>query len=138
MKNKNAVMIRYTGCDARRTYLLQRGDFAYWTGSGWSKILDNAKVFRNHRAAGVACAAIRYQQYKNKPIRTFRVELNITLVADDVASIRQEALVKYVSEALRLEVENSIHGDGPVKGSFVEARLNILSLEETKPRRTLF
>ena len=64
--------------------------------------------------------------------------MSFTLAADDVGSISQEAIRRYIAEAFRLEVENSVFGDGPVEGSFVEARLNLLTLEETKPRRKVF
>ncbi len=137
-KNQNAVMLRYVGADHARRFLLQRGDFAYWTGSDWSKIRDNAKIFSNYRAAATACSAIQYKQYKGKAIRTFKAEVSFTLAADEVGSISKEAMRRYIAEALRLDVENSVFGDGPVEGSFVEARLNLLTLEETKPRRKVF
>lgn len=138
MKNKDAVMIRYIGTDAARRFLLQRGDYQYWTGEGWSKILDCAKIFYDHRAAQRACGAIQYQQYRGKPLRTFKIEMAITLVADDVEAITEEALARYIAEALRIDIENSVHGDGPVAGSFVQARLKLKTLEETRRHRREF
>ena len=59
MKNKNAIMVRYTGSDWHRTYRLQRGDFKYWTcDGGWSHILDMAKVFHDYTTAGTTAAAL--------------------------------------------------------------------------------
>jgi hypothetical protein len=139
VKNQAAVMIRYIGADHARRYVLQRGDYKFWTGhGGWSKILDCAKVFYDHGAAQKACAAIQYRQYEGKPLRTFKIELAVTLVADDVADISRESLVKYIAEALRIDVENSVYGDGPVEGSFVQARLRLETLEETRRHRRNF
>lgn len=139
MKNKAAIMIRYIGTDTARRFILQRGDYKFWTGhGGWSKILDCAKVFYDHGAAQKACAAIQYRQYEGKEVRTFKVEMAITLVADAVETITQEALVKYIAEALRIDMENSVYGDGPVDGSFVQARLRLKTLEETRRHRRKF
>lgn len=138
MKNETAIMVRYIGADHARRYLLQRGDFKFWTGDGWDRILDKAKIFYSHDTAGTTAAALQYQQYKGKPIRTFKIEVGITLAADEVENISQEALVRYISAALRIEIENSTCGDGPVDGSFVQARLRVKSLEETKPHRKVF
>jgi len=40
MKNKAAaVMIRYIGTDTARRFILQRGDYKFWTDhGGWSKV----------------------------------------------------------------------------------------------------
>lgn len=138
MKNKSSLTIRYIGSDAARRYVLQRGDFMFWTGDGFSRILDKAKVFRDHDSAATAVTALQYQQFKGKPVREFRMELSIVLAADEVEEISQEALAKWIAAAFRLDVSNSDYGDGPVEGSFVQGRLLIRSLEETVPRRNRF
>jgi hypothetical protein len=135
MKNSDTLMVRYTGTDENRRFVIQRGDFSYWTGEKWSKILDNAKVFNDHKSAQTTCSALQYQRYKGKPIRTFKVEVSLTLAADDVANITPQQLAEYLSKAMRLDVENSVFGDGPVDGSFVQARMKLTSLEETVPTR---
>jgi hypothetical protein len=138
MKNKYAVTVRYIGADHARRFILQRADYKFWTGDGWDAALDSAKVFYDHDTAAQACAAIQYRQYKGKPLRTFKVELAVTLVADAVEDISREALVRYIAEALRIDVENTVHGDGPVEGSFVQARLLLKTLEETRRYRRKF
>ncbi len=138
MKNQDAVMIRYIGADHARRFVLQRGDYQFWTGDGWSKILDCAKIFYDHRAAQRACGAIQYRQYRGKKVRTFKVEMAITLVADAVEAITEEELARYIAEALRIDIENSVYGDGPVDGSFVQARLLLKTLEETRRYRKEF
>ena len=138
MKNKSSLTIRYIGSDAAMRYVLQRGDLKFWTGDGFSRVLDNAKVYHTHDAAATAVAALQYQQYKGKPIRAFKLELSIVLAADDVGAISTEEMTKWLAQALRLDVANSVFGDGPVEGSFVQARLLIRSLEETVPRRNRF
>ena len=115
--------------------MIQRGDFKYWTGEGFDKILDKAKVYYDHKTAQRACAALQYRQYKGKAVRTFKVEVNITLVADEVEGISQEALTQYLSNALRLDVENSIFGDGPVEGSFVRGKMRLATLKETEAKQ---
>jgi hypothetical protein len=138
MKNKNAIMVRYTGADWMRTYLVQRGDCKFWNGERWTRIRDEAKVYHDHKSAQVAATALQSAQYKGKPIRTFKCELNITLTADAVEDISLEELTRYLSAALRLDMENSTCGDGPVAGSFVQARLRLATLEETKPSSKVF
>jgi hypothetical protein len=138
MKNANAVMVRYIGADHARRFVLQRADYCYWTGGDWDKRLDCAKVYNDHRSAQKACVAIQYKQYKGKQVRTFKVEMAITLVADDVETINLGVLASYLSYAMRIDMENSVHGDGPVAGSFVKARLRLKTLEETRRHRRKF
>ena len=136
--HKDCLRIRYIGPDFARMFTIQRGDFMYWDGDGWTKILDCAKVFHDHKSAGTTVAALQYQQYKGKPIRSFKLELSITLAADNVSEITQAQLEKFIIAAVQIEVENSVFGDGPVEGSFVQARLLMATLEETVPRRQRF
>jgi hypothetical protein len=82
MKNVNAILIRYVGADWLRQHILQRGSGEFWTGDGWSRIRDCAKVFREHKDAQVACVALQRRQYGGKPMRTFRLEVAVALVAD--------------------------------------------------------
>lgn len=138
MKSKDTVTVRYIGADHARRYCLQRADYKFWTGDSWDVALDSAKVFYDHDAAAQACAAIQYRQYKGKPLRTFKIELAVTLVADAVEAISQEALARYIAEAVRIDVENAVYGDGPVDGSFVQARLLLKTLEETRRCRRKF
>lgn len=138
MKNKDTIMIRYTGSDQARRHVLQRGDYKFWTGDGWDKRLDTAKVYYDHRSAQKACSAIQYKQYKGKEVRTFKVEMAITLVADEVETINLGVLAAYLAGAMRIDMENSVHGDGPVAGSFVKARLRLKTLEETRRHRKVF
>jgi hypothetical protein len=138
MKTDHTIMIRYTGSDQARRFVLQRGDYTFWTGDGWDKRLGRARVFAHHKAAQKACAALQYRQYKGKPVRTFTVEMAITLVADDVEAVNLGVLASYLSYAMRIDMENSIHGDGPVAGSFVKAQVRLKTLKETKPRRRVF
>lgn len=88
MKNnhRNCLRIRYIGSDFCRMYTIQRGDFKFWTGDGWSLILDKAKVYRDHGSAATAVSALQYQQYKGLPVRAFKMELSIILAADDEAA----------------------------------------------------
>ena len=132
------MTIRYMGNDEKRLFLIQRGDFQFFTGDGFSRILDKAKVFHDHNSAATAVAALQYQQYKGKPVRAFKLELSIIIAADGVENISVEALTKYIAEAFRLDVSNSDFGDGPVEGSFVQGKLLMATLEETVPRRTRF
>lgn len=132
------LMIRYAGRDGFRTFHIQRSDFKFWTGDGWSRILDMAQVFRDHKTAQITCAALQYEQYRGLPIRTFRIEVSITLAADEVETISKEDLADYIRSALRLDVANSDFGDGPVEGSFVQARMRMATLEETESTRKFF
>ena len=138
MKDKSTLTIRYIGTDDARMFVVQRGDFKFWDGNGFSRILDNAKVFHDHGEAATTVTALQYQQYKGLPVRAFKMELSIVLAADNVGSISQEALSKWIAAALRLDVENSCFGDGPVEGSFVQARMKMATLEETVPSRERF
>ena len=139
MKNvNNALLIHYFGAAWNRYHCIQRAGGDFWTGDSWSRILDCAKIFREHREAQRECAVIQYQQYKGLPFRTFKIEMAITLVAADVRDISLEALAKFIAEAVRIDVANSIHGDGPVNGGFVQAQMKLSTLKETKPGRKRF
>lgn len=138
MQDKSSMTIRFIGPDDMRMYTIQRGDLRFWTGDDWRLCLDMAKVFHDHGAAVTTLAALQYQQYKGLPVRAFKMELSFLLAADDVEGIGLEQIKKYIRIAFRLAVENSVHGDGPVEGSFVQARLHMATLEETVPSRNRF
>jgi hypothetical protein len=132
------VFIRYCGTSANRFHVLQRGDGLFWTGDGWSRILDCAAIFRSHQDAQQVCAALARQRYGGKPMRTFKMEVAVALVADDVEDISQEQLSDFIARAVRVDVENSLHNDGPVEGSFVQLRLVLPTLRETETTRKRF
>ena len=139
MKNVNAILIRYCGADCNRYHVLQRGSGEFWTNEGgWSRIFDCAKIFREHRDAQRECVALQRRQYGGKPLRTFKLEMTVSLVADDVDDITQEQLAEFISQAVRIEIESSLYGDGPTDGSFVQVVLKLASLEETKSTRKRF
>jgi len=127
---KNTMMIRYMGADHARRFVIQRGDDKFWTGSGWNAVLDNAKVFADHKEAQITVAAIQHKQWKDKPVRKFKVEVEVTLVGDDIENIPQEQLAVFLAKAVRIDVENSVHGDGPVEGTLVQAQMKLKTLEE--------
>lgn len=139
MTDPKGITVRYIGSNvASRRFCIQRGDSKFWAGAdGWTPILDKATIYRIHKDAQAACAALQYALYKGKPVRTFEVAVTVTLVADDVESIGQEQLTRFLAEFVRIDVEN-ISGDGPVEGSFVQLRMRLASLEETRPTRDRF
>ena len=85
-KHKDCLRIRYIGSSCSRMHTIQRGDFAYWTGDGWSRVLDMAKVYHEYDAAATTVAALQYRQYRGLPVRAFKMELSIVLAADDVST----------------------------------------------------
>jgi hypothetical protein len=132
------VFVRYCGTSANRFHILQRGDGQIWTGEGWSRIMDCAKHFKLHRDAQREYAALARQRYGGKPMRSFKMEVSVALVADDVSDISQEQLADYIARAVRVDVENSVHNNGPIEGSFVELRLLLATLKETESTRKRF
>ena len=138
VQNPAGVTIRYMGSDDRRIFVLQRGDLKFWTGEVWDKTLDKAMIFHDHKTAQATCSALQYQRYKGKPMRTFTVEMSVTLVADDVEGVSQEELARFIAEAVRIDIENVVFGDGPVDGSFVQLRMILVTLEETASSRKRF
>lgn len=137
--NPEGVTIRYIGNDSRRLFTIQRGDLKFWTGEDWSRILDKAQIYQTHKDAQAACSALQYAMYKGKPLRTFEVAVTVSLVADDVESISQEELTRFLAGFVRIDVDNTTpFGDGPVDGSFVQLRMHLATLEETKPTRSRF
>ena len=135
MKNVN---IRYCGSDSNRFHILQRGTGDIWTGDGWSRIMDCAKIFREYRDAQMECAALQRQQYGGMPLRTFKLEMVVSLVADDVGDISPDQLAEFISQAARIQMESSQFGDGPVEGSFVQLQMKLATLEETTSARKRF
>ena len=51
----HAVTIRYMGSDTKRTFIIERGDKKFWTGKSWTRNIDRAKVFPDHKSAQKAC-----------------------------------------------------------------------------------
>jgi len=138
MRNASAILVRYFGSDCNRYHVLQRASGDFFTGDGWSRILDCAKISRKHGDAQRASAVLQRRQYGGLPMRTFRVEAVIALVARDVTNISDEQLADYIESAVRLEIESSQFGDGPVTGSYVQVQFRLATLEETKTTRERF
>ncbi len=138
MKNPDAVHLRYIDTDDTRTFVLQRADGLVWNGGGWSKAMHEAHIFFRYDHAVAAYAALMYARHRGKPMRTFKLEMTLTLVADNVEQISPEAFARYVSNAVRVQTENTEHGDGPVPGSYVQARLKLKTLKETPTRKKTF
>ena len=140
VKYPENITTRYLGNDERRPFCLQRGDSKYWTcDDDWSRILDKARIFHTHKAAQAACAALQYAVYKGKPLRTYTDAVPVALVADDVESISNEELTRFLAEVVRIDVNNTTTcGDGPAKGSFVQLRMLLGTLEETASPRKRF
>ncbi len=138
VKYPESITTRYLGNDERRLFGLQRGDFKFWTGENWSRILDKARIFHTHKAAQAACSALQYAMYKGRPLRTFKVTVTVTLVADDVERISQEELTSFLAEAVKMDVDNVSFEDGPVDGSFVQLRMLLGTLKESASSRKRF
>lgn len=140
MTNPEGITVRYIGNDQRRLFCVQRADCKFWGGDdGWSRVLDKAIIYRTHKDAQIACSALQYAIYKGKPLRTFEVAVTVTLVADDVESIGQEELTRFLADFVRIEVDNTTaSGDGPVDGSYVQLRMLLSSLVETPSPRKRF
>lgn len=138
MKNPLGITVRYLGSNvASRLFCVQRGDSKYLTvDGGWSRVLDEAKVYRTHKDAQIACSALQCAMYRGKPLRTFEVTVTVSLVADDVEQISQEELARFLGEATTISVDNVAFGDGPRDQSFVQLRMILRTLEESaSPRR---
>ena len=131
MPAKNALMIRYTGPDDAREYVIQRGDKMFWDGIEWVARIKNAKFFTEHKAAQVAVAALMYQRHKGKPSRKFKLTMTVTLSDAQVQNIAASDLLAWLGRALRVDIENSVYGDGPTDDSYVKAQIELDSFQET-------
>lgn len=138
MKNADVIHLRYMGEDDNRRFILQRADGLIWNGGGWSRLIDDAFIFFKYDDAVVMYTALMQARYAGKPTRTFKLEVTLTLVADDVEGISLEAVRRYVADAVRIQTENSIFGDGPTENSFVHVRLEASKLKETRSGRKTF
>ena len=47
-------------------------------------------------------------------------------------------LNEFIAQAVRIDIESSLYGDGPVDGSYVLLQLRLATLEETHPARKRF
>lgn len=129
--SKNSLFVRYDGPDNARHYLIQRGDKMFWDGFDWVKDKDSAKTFHDHKAAQTTVAALMHQRHKGKPSRKFKLNLVVTLTDDNVQNIPASTLVAWLTKALRIDIENTVYGDGPTDTSYVKARADIGTLQET-------
>jgi hypothetical protein len=129
--NKNVLTIRYIGPDDAHEYVVQRGDKMFWSGFNWVKTIDSAKVFTDHKAAQATVAALMHQRHKGKPSRKFKLNVTVTLTDENVQNIPASSLAAWLHAALRLDIENLIYGDGPTADSYVKARIEMSSFQET-------
>ncbi|NDC79171.1 MAG: hypothetical protein EBZ67_15065 [Chitinophagia bacterium] len=105
---------------------------------GWSRVLDEARIYRTYKDARIACSALQCAMHKGKSMRTFEVTVTVSLVADDVERISKEELARFLGEATTMSVDNVAFGDGPRDKSFVQLRMLLRTLEETQSPRERF
>jgi hypothetical protein len=132
VKNEQALMIRFLGQDERRLFVIQRADQRYWSDGEWVSALDAAQVFKSYVKARQTCRAIQRKRYAGKPLRAFKCELTITLVGDSIEGVSLEMLRRFMTEAVRIEVDTWAYGDGPIEGSYFLARVEMKSLQDSK------
>lgn len=56
----------------------------------------------------------------------------VTLAATDVHSITKKQLIDYVVDAMRIDMETSVFGEGPTDDSYVQARVFIAGMKEMR------
>lgn len=129
-RTADCYMIRYDGPDDDREFCIQRGDNWYWTGDGWSEDYADARLFRDHRTAQTTCNILQYEKHKAKPTRQFQIKMVVTLAATDVNKITERQLIDYLVDAMRIDMETSVFGEGPTEDSYVQARVFIAGMKE--------
>lgn len=129
MRNAMALMIRYLSANHSR-FVIQRGDDKFWTGDGWSKLLDCAEIFREHQDAQAVARIIQQRRFRGQPVRRFKVEVTLTLTGKDVGHVNHDRMVKYLADAVRIDIATSEHGDGPVEDMYLEAAMKLTTLRE--------
>ncbi|MGL4424332.1 MAG: hypothetical protein ACRCZF_26995 [Gemmataceae bacterium] len=132
MKDVNTLTIRYLGSNHAR-FVIEKGG-AYWTGTDWSRILDTAQVFFDHKAAQAASWAIQRRRFRGKPTRRFRVNVVVTLTGDDVSDVTEDMLVAYLKDAVRIDIATSEYGEGPLEDVALQATMKLDSLREVLPK----
>jgi hypothetical protein len=130
MSKSNALHIRYIGPDSAREYVVQRGDKMFWDGENWVDSIDSAKKYMAHKTAQVAVASMMSRRHRGKPTRKFKFEMVVTLADEKVRNIPTSTLLAWLRNALRIDIENSVYGDGPTDESYVKARLDLATCKE--------
>ncbi|CAN5534590.1 hypothetical protein BH11PLA2_BH11PLA2_16080 [soil metagenome] len=129
----NAMTIRYMGSNHAR-FVIQRGDKAFWTGKKWSRILDMARVFFDHKAAQAAYRGIQRRRFRGKPVRRYHVNVVITLTGDDVDDVTNNKLIDFMANALRIDIATLEYGEGPLENVALEASMKFATLCEVSPK----
>jgi hypothetical protein len=113
MRHPHALMVRYTGTDAHRRFLIQRGDGCVWTGSRFSPQLHDAELFADRTAAQLTRNALLSERYRDKPARTFECVLSFTVTGDEVEGISLSELAKFLHQSIVVNIDSAGFGDGP-------------------------
>ncbi len=135
MRTQQALMIRYAGSDYNRTFLIQRGDGQFWSGSGFSVKEADAEVFTDKNQCQLARNTLRSKQYHGKKMRTFKFQVSFTLVGDEVDEIDMQELTEFMMAAANLNIDAGVHGDGP-RETLVELFMRFRTLKEIRAPRS--
>lgn len=132
MRTEKTLMIRYTGGDFRRRFIIERGDHRFWTSEGWSPAVEDSMLFASHHMAQKKCNEIYDVEYGGKPTRTFHCSVEVTVVGDEVARVSREMLLRFLYDAVRIDVATADYGDGPLEDTLVQARMMLTTLREQR------
>lgn len=127
-------MVRFVGTDDDRKFLLQRGDNWFWTGDGFSPYRDDAQEFADKREADLARHALKYDEYRGKPMRTFKLTVSLTVIGDAVKGLTVQELAAFLVKAMHVNIDTGSHGDGPGT-TYVLPRFHAKTLTETPAPR---
>ncbi len=125
---RGKLTIRFCGDENfSRRFLLQRQDGRYYTGRGWTACLDEARLYHNLATAQRAYRTIQNRNYRRRPKREFRLQLDLSVRGSGRFSA--DDLRRFLSVALHLNFDNAAAGDGP-SGTYVQATAALWTLQE--------
>jgi hypothetical protein len=101
----------------------------FWTGQGWSRRLQDARLFADPELASKTALALTLRHLRrHEPRRLFLLTVVVRVHApEDVSSHDVET---YLKDALRVGVDHKRYGTGPTTDSLVEVAVPVISLEK--------
>lgn len=138
MRDDTTLAVRYVGADHARRYLIQRGDGQFWTGDGFSPVQANAELFADKQGVQQTFRAMMFDEYRGKPMRTFRCEVEFVVVGEEVEGMDVEVLNDFLFKSIALNIDTATHGNGPMPGTYVLPQIRLAGLAETPRPRPLF
>ena len=125
------IAIWISGNPAWNRYLIVQEGGRFWDGKKWTRHRRRSRLYADNHDVVLAFRELEVRLYKDKPLRTFEVTLNVRVFGDQ--GFDMKLLGNYLLGAVQILVDQDRCGTGPVPDSLVQLDVTWANMREVQP-----